>query len=586
MKLINQGYVKVKGPKCEYNLKTHKGLIYFATDTNEILLDGKSYGSIGELDSYLTNYYKINEVDDLLNNIKDQLNNYPTKEEVSEEIGSISIGSGYATKEYVDNSINNRYSEFENEIEKNSDSIKNIKNWINTNQNIYEDVVENVSNKATKEDLKNIESKIPSSESIIQNVKEDFQDQYYVKSEVENLIKNSEINPGFTEFNIQGDTISSANSNTLHLLSNTDQINIENHSSDPENTGGVTNRLYISLTEGYTKNAKNGIAPLVDGKVPSQYLPTITSSNLPNFRDSDDIKVEKSDDDIKFKFVKNIPVLDEYGKLPNRCLNSEYIIGADNGICPLENGKIPSDYKAYDIRINGDNNTIFEESDLQIIYNACINDPNTDINFVIEYNDTSKFIIKCTSLQKNLNSIILTGSQIYSGYEISVKITLNSNNHFIDVINKDLLSDNSINNDLDYTYKNDRNSIIQVFGSDPNTIEYIFGDETGPVNQRVNFVFYSEGWNIGISKTIYVTFSNGNNLSIGHSFPVKILLNGLKNKFVPAVEIPIYTNLINLDLDNEVIIEPNNIYKFTVFKGIEGFYITGEQLNKKIQTQI
>ena len=42
-----------KGPSGRYNKKTHGDGIYFATDTQEILVDGLSYGSV-EVDDILT----------------------------------------------------------------------------------------------------------------------------------------------------------------------------------------------------------------------------------------------------------------------------------------------------------------------------------------------------------------------------------------------------------------------------------------------------------------------------------------------------------------------------------------------------
>lgn len=45
MKPIEQGYIRARGTRDKYDSEKYKDIIYFATDTQEILLNGVVYGS-------------------------------------------------------------------------------------------------------------------------------------------------------------------------------------------------------------------------------------------------------------------------------------------------------------------------------------------------------------------------------------------------------------------------------------------------------------------------------------------------------------------------------------------------------------
>lgn len=87
MKLIDEGYIKARGLREQYDSELYEDLIYFSTDTHEIILNGEVYGTTQEA------------LDALEQKIKSEVSEtYVSKEELESELYEISA-NGY---EFVD----------------------------------------------------------------------------------------------------------------------------------------------------------------------------------------------------------------------------------------------------------------------------------------------------------------------------------------------------------------------------------------------------------------------------------------------------------------------------------------------------
>lgn len=111
MKLINEGYIKARGKRKQYDSNTYEDIIYFATDTGEIILNDKVYGTSEEALSSITGR---------VSNLEGSISNVYTKKEVDTKISNIDIPDSYddsELRERVDNIENNLYGDNTNGYE-------------------------------------------------------------------------------------------------------------------------------------------------------------------------------------------------------------------------------------------------------------------------------------------------------------------------------------------------------------------------------------------------------------------------------------------------------------------------------------
>lgn len=126
MKLIEQGYIKAKGTREQYfkNTELFEDIIYFAEDTQEILLNSKSYSGIADVEN---SGYTKEEIDKIL---KDS---YYTQEEVDKKIresGNFDPDQ-YYTKNEIDSELENIQA-LENIILTNDDNVESTLSETNT----------------------------------------------------------------------------------------------------------------------------------------------------------------------------------------------------------------------------------------------------------------------------------------------------------------------------------------------------------------------------------------------------------------------------------------------------------------------